>query len=115
MAEYDEATPLEYLANYRDGVDTVSYRLISASSGCGARRPVDVDIGVTGTYATGTGKLMPHPSSVLSYDMSGSVPGGKYRSPRGSFVAKRVYSGIGVAPVVGDATVYVGVGLIERV
>ena len=94
LAEYDATTPttLDYLANYRDGVDTLGYQIIAATNADAALRPAVLGVGTggrpaaigsTGIYATGTAKFQSYPSIVLSYDMSCSVSGGKYMSPWG--------------------------------
>ena len=124
LAEYDSTTPttLDYLANYRHGVDIMEYQIQAHSEADAAnRRPVVIFPGAPAAPAAGayTGlgsqKFISYPSNVLSYDNNRPVCGGRYRTPRGSFVVKRIYNGAGNTPVVGDATVYVDVRITEPI
>ena len=123
LAEYDSTTPtmLDYLANYRNGVDLMGYQILRTTGGGGTSRPAVFTVGVptvpTGALLTATAsqKFLSYPSNVLSYDMNRVVSGGKFRTPRGSFIIKRISNAAtgGTIPAVGDATIYVDVQITE--
>ena len=120
LAEYDAATPTtqDYLANYRDGADVMSYQILRTGAGTANARPAVFGVGPPADAAggssvgTATQKFISYPSNVLSYDLS-SPAASAYRKPRGNYVIKRIYNAAGLIPAVGDALVYVGVEITE--
>ena len=125
LAEYDSTTPttLDYLANYRNGVDLIEYQIQQLQTNAGApnTRPAIVTVGVPGpqyvadgTYnTTGTQKFISYPNNVLAYDHNRTASGERYKTPRGSFVIKRIYNGAGAVPALTDTVVFVDVVLTE--
>jgi hypothetical protein len=100
LAEYESTTPttLDYLANYRDGVDRLSYQILASSGGGGVTRAAvftvgantDTDEGPTDPNGKLSQKFISYNNNVLSYDQNRGVAGSKYKTPRGSFVIKRI-------------------------
>ena len=100
LAEYESTTPttLDYLANYRDGVDLLEYQILMTSAGSGQFRPAVYIVGPNADAAesstdlngTLTQKFISYNNNVLSYDQNRGVAGAKYKTPRGSFVIKRI-------------------------
>ena len=77
LAEYDSTTPtmLDYLANYRNGVDLMGYQIQRATTGTGGSRPVVYTVGqptspLNTSSGNATQKFLSYPSNVLSYDMN---------------------------------------------
>ena len=116
LAQYDATTPtaLDYLANYRDGIDLLEYQILAVGTGgtSGAAastttiRPAvfypgnNTDPAATGAGTAATNantfqglasqKFISYPNNVLSYDKQRPVAGDRERTPRGSFVIKRI-------------------------
>ena len=113
-------TMLDYLANYRNGVDVMGYQILRTTLGTGGSRPAVFTVGqpsspLATSSANATQKFISYPSNVLSYDMNRVVSGGKYKTPRGSFIIKRISNAAtgGTVPTCADATVYVDVRITE--
>ena len=120
---YDCTTPttLDYLANYRDAVDTMQYQILNSNQGnvsrpivCGVGVPTEAGaIGSATAYAgRATHKFISYPSNVLSYDMARQASS-KFKKPRGCFVINRIYNAAGNTPVLADSIVYIDVKITE--
>ena len=114
LALYDATTPtaLDYLANYRDGIDLLEYQILAGgqTGAIGGTtttfRPVVMIPGVDASPATtgagnaaanantfqgtATQKFISYPNNVLSYDKQRPAAGDRERTPRGSFIIKRI-------------------------
>jgi hypothetical protein len=140
LSTYDCTTPtsLDYLANYRDGIDLLEYQIISTGVAGATQRPGVFYVGanslptdpVNATTApvgnqfagTATQKFISYPSNVLSYDKQRPSTS-KERTPRGSFIIKRISTsptytaGLDVGhttiPNVSDKIIYVDVQITE--
>ena len=109
------STTLDYLANYRDSVDTMQYQILSTNQG-GRARPIVCGVGVpteagaidSATTFSGraTQKFISYPSNVLSYDLSRQASS-KFKTPRGRFVLNRIYNAAGNTPALADSVVYI--------
>ena len=146
QAQHDATTPtaLDYLANDRDGIDLMEYKILAVGA-LGAGGPATtIRLAVfypganTDPQSTGAGtaaanantfqgfasqSFAPYPNNVLSYDKQRLVAGDRERTPRGSFVIKRIstaanyVAGLAVAnttiPAVNSTTVYVDAQITE--
>jgi hypothetical protein len=120
---YDCTTPttLDYLANYRDGVDTMQYQILASNQGsvsrpivCGVGVPTEAGVigSVTAYAGRAAQKFISYPSNVLSYDLSRQASS-KFKKPRGCFVINRIYNAAGNTPVLADSIVYIDVKITE--
>ena len=91
LAQYDSTTTttLDYLANYRDGVDPMRYQILSTGSTTGTTlRPAVFTVGANTDAAAGqifgsaTQKFVSYPSNVLSFDYNRTTSGSKFKTPR---------------------------------
>ena len=57
LAEYEGTTPttLDYLANYRDGVDTLEYQILKTTAASRGMRPAIFEVGADADVATAAG------------------------------------------------------------
>ncbi len=81
---YDSTTPttLDYIGNYRDGIDVMAYQILQSSQG-GNTRPIIVGVGAprdattigtpTAAAGLGTQKFVSCPSTALAYDLNRSA------------------------------------------
>ena len=134
LAEYDSTTTttLDYLANYRDGVDPMKYQILYVSTGAASAvipRPAIYTVGANAEAAAGTSagtasqKFISYPSNVLAYDSNRSSSGSKFKTPRGSFIIKRISTtskydatadnAAGTVPSIASSTVYVDIQITE--
>ena len=120
---YDCTTPttLDYLANYRDAVDTMQYQILTSIQGgkarpivCGVGAPTEAGASTSDNFLSGraTQKFISYPSNVLSYDMTRQASS-KYKKPRGCFIINRIYNAARVTPVIGDNIVYIDAKITE--
>ncbi len=120
---HDSTTPttLDYIGNYRDGIDVMAYQILQSSQG-GNSRPIIVGVGAprdataigTASAAAGLGtqKFVSYPPNVLAYDLNRSAASA-YKKPRGSFAIQRIYNAAGAIPAVGDSIVLIDVKVSE--
>ena len=102
FAKYDSMTPtgLDYLGDYRDGVDTMPFQLdIPPNATVANWRPVVYTQGTTNTNPPDAGwngtrpiSYISHANNVLAYDMSRPAGTAYYHKPRGSWKLKQLYS-----------------------
>jgi len=128
LAYYNDMTPttLDYLGDYRDGIDMIPYqigrstvdnRLVCLTPNAALDIPGALagnTVGNIVTALTGTApqSFISYPNNVLGFDQSRPSGVGKKHRPRGSFRISEIFAG-GVAagdrrkPRVGDSTVWV--------
>jgi hypothetical protein len=100
LAKYERHTPttLDYLANYRDGVDRMEFILGTAGSGTSFKPAVysvantETDISGSATAVTGTKtqKFISYPNNVLGYDQNRIAGSSHHHKPRGTWTINRI-------------------------
>jgi hypothetical protein len=129
LAYYNDMTPttLDYLSDYADGVDRMTYQLAISTAdtrpvilapGNALNVPGALTVGAQtnvtvrdSSIGTAPQKFISYPNNVLSYDYGRPAGTGKKHRPRGSFEILEIYSrdGLGAKrqPVMADNDVFV--------
>jgi len=108
MAKWSNHTPttLDFLANYKDGVDKMDFVVALASNTDGTNtRPALYFPGTAETdpanntfAAVRNQKYISYPNNVLAFDVNRPAGSSHYHKPRGSWVVNRIYGGTLAAP-----------------
>jgi hypothetical protein len=109
LAQWSTHTPttLDYLSQYRNGVDKMDCVISTAanSEGGGNLRPAIFFPGATEAIPTNNGfngtrsqKYISYSNNVLAYDMNRPAGSSYFHKPRGSWVVNRIYGGTLAAP-----------------
>ena len=141
MAYYDDSTPttLDYLGNYRDGIDAMNFSINTIGAAANPPNPQQFDtlrpvVYVPGDqvrvppapanvgdvpvfWGTGPQVYQSYPNNVLSYDMNRTAGTGKKHRPRGSFRLLNIWAPNGAGgrrlPLQGDNEVFVRFQVVE--
>jgi hypothetical protein len=120
LAQWSTHTPttLDFLSQYRDGVDKMEFALARTANSDGNNirpaifvpGPAETVVANNVFVAARNQKYISYPDNVLSYDMNRPAGSSYYHKPRGSMVVNRIYGGSVDAPRdvhIDDNTVYV--------
>ena len=112
FAKYDSMTPtgLDYLADYRDGVQQLDYTLgVQGQNVANMTGQLTPDI-FEQDNLRGPRSYISHPNNILAYDMNRPAGSAYYHRPRGSWKIRKLYAKHGNAtgtPTRDDTEVYV--------
>ena len=110
LAEWSAHTPttLDYLAQYKDGVDKMQFELGASGTGVNLRPVVyvpqtagggaETEPAVGVFYGTRSQKYVSYPNNVLAFDMNRPAGSSHYHKPRASYVPNRIFGGTLDAP-----------------
>jgi hypothetical protein len=132
LAYYDDMTPttLDYLSDYRDGIDLMDYQIarstaddrlvclmpgaLNVPGALAGNSAANINAGLSGTAPR---SFISYPNNVLGFDQNRPSGSGKKHRPRGSFRILKIWSKDGAMrkPQLGDTTVYVQVRVTEPI
>ena len=126
LAKYENTCPttLDYLSNYRDGVDPFSYMVDTSANATAQLIKVSADgneVAASGTTAaTRVQSFYSYPNNVLACDMNRPAGPSNCHRPRGSFKILRIYGSndggdTARAVTAADTTVYIQFRTIEPI
>ena len=129
LAKYENTCPttLDYLSNYRDGIEPYSYMIDNSATATGPTAQI-IKVSADGNEVTGTATVAStrvqsfysYPNNVLAYDMNRIAGSSNCHRPRGSFKILRIYGSndggdTARAVTAADTTVYIQFRTIEPI